>query len=305
MEDSDFDVIILGSGPAGLQAAIHAARRKASVLVLGRVHKSSAFTAHIENYICIGGEAGGDLLKQASTKAAESGAALLEEDVMELARSDGEFSVRVESGRTFRARALILAMGVSRNKLGVRGEKELLGKGVSYCVDCDAGFYREADVAVVGCGSAAVSGALTLIFYAREVHLVCDELDVADYLNERLKESTITIHENVKVVEIEGNDTVSAILFDDGTKLNVSGVFIEQGAKGATTLLANLGVSLDTETLRYITTNKKQETNIPGIYAAGDICGPPWQVAKAVGEGCVAGLEAAPYARKLASGKTG
>jgi thioredoxin reductase (NADPH) len=79
----------------------------------------------------------------------------------------------------------------------------------------------------------------------------------------------------------------------------VGGVFIELGAKGATALAGNLGVALDSETLRYIAANRKQETNVPGVYAAGDICGPPWQVAKSVGEGCVAGLEAAAYAKKV------
>lgn len=86
-----------------------------------------------------------------------------------------------------------------------------------------------------------------------------------------------------------------------GTRLDVTGVFIELGAKGAVELAGSLGVALDTESMAYIAANKKQETNIPGIYAAGDICGPPWQVAKAVGEGCIAGLEAAAYAKK---GKT-
>jgi thioredoxin reductase (NADPH) len=80
--------------------------------------------------------------------------------------------------------------------------------------------------------------------------------------------------------------------------LNVDGIFIELGAKGALELASKLGVVLDPENFKYIVTNKKQETNIPGIYAAGDICGPPWQVAKAVGEGCIAGLEAAAYAKK-------
>ena len=80
--------------------------------------------------------------------------------------------------------------------------------------------------------------------------------------------------------------------------MNVDGIFIELGAKGALGLASKLGVSLDPENFKYIITNKKQETNIPGIYAAGDICGPPWQVAKAVGEGCIAGLEAAAYAKK-------
>ena len=87
------------------------------------------------------------------------------------------------------------------------------------------------------------------------------------------------------------------MVLDDDTELAVNGLFIEQGAKGAVELTVNIGVMLD-ETMKYIAVNKKQETNLPGVYAAGDICGPPWQVAKAVGEGCVAGLEAAGYAQK-------
>jgi thioredoxin reductase (NADPH) len=298
MDKTGFDVIILGSGPAGLQAAIHAARRKVSVLVLGRVHKSSAFKAHIENYCCITGEAGESLLRQARSKAEDSGASLLEEDVIELAKTDGHFSVQVETGRTLETKAVILAMGVSRNRLGIKDEKRWEGRGLSYCVDCDAGFYKGDDVAVVGGGSAAVGGALTLLFYARVVYLICPELDVAEYLVEKLRESPIELKEGRDVADILGNASVSGVVLDDGTTLKVRGIFVERGAKGATSLLGNLGVALDKETLQYIATSKKQETNISGIYAAGDICGPPWQVAKAVGEGCIAGLEAAAYARK-------
>jgi len=92
--------------------------------------------------------------------------------------------------------------------------------------------------------------------------------------------------------------SIAGLVLDDGTRLDVSGVFIELGAKGAVQLAVNLGVNIDSETLKYLITNKKQETNIPGIYAAGDICGPPWQVAKAIGEGCIAGLEAAAFVKK-------
>ena len=88
------------------------------------------------------------------------------------------------------------------------------------------------------------------------------------------------------------------MITDDGQRLEIDGVFIETGAKGAVELAATLGVALDQEKFQYIVTDKQQQTNIPGIYAAGDICGPPWQVAKAVGEGCVAGLAAAKYAKK-------
>jgi thioredoxin reductase (NADPH) len=298
MEQDHFDVIIFGSGPAGLQAAIHAARRKVSVLVLGRLPKSSLYRAHIENFCCIEGEAGADLLRQARAKAEESGAEFLEEDVTELAKENDHFVVKVESSRILRAKALIFAMGISRNKLGLKGEKTFLGRGVSYCVDCDAGFYKGESVAVIGNGSAAVTGALTLLFYAKEVHLVCETLEVADYLAEKLQESGIRIHEGRKVREIVGNESAEGLLLDDGTSIEASGIFIELGAKGAIDLAAYLGVAPDSETMKYIAAGKKQETNVPGVYAAGDICGPPWQVAKAVGEGCVAGLEAAAYAKK-------
>ncbi len=96
---------------------------------------------------------------------------------------------------------------------------------------------------------------------------------------------------------IYGNDAVEGVSLSDGNHLSVQGVFIELGAKGVLELALNLGVALDSE-MKYIQTNKQQETNIPGIYAAGDICGMPWQMAKAVGEGCVAGMGAAAYAKK-------
>lgn len=300
--DRAYDVVILGAGPAGLQAAIHAARKKVSVLVLGRQQRSSAYRAHIENYCCIGGVLGEDLLREGRLQAEKAGARFLDEDVVGMVQEGPGFSLRLESGRALSTRALIFAMGVSRKRLGVQGEKEFLGRGVSYCVECDAGFYRGQSVAVVGCESAAVTGALTLLFYAREVHLVCETLDVAGPLSEQLRDAAIHIHEGRKVKEIAGKAAVEGLVLDDGARLEVSGVFIELGAKGAIELATSLGVSLDPESFQYIVTNKNQETNIQGIYAAGDICGPPWQVAKAVGEGCVAGLEAAGYVRKQRRG---
>jgi thioredoxin reductase (NADPH) len=297
MGEKLYDVIILGTGPAGLQAAIHAARRKVSVLVLGRRHKSSAYRVHIDNYCCVSGVMGEDLLNEGQRKAEESGAFFIDEDVTALTRDGDDFVVKLESGKVINGRAVILAMGISRKKLGVKGEKEFVGRGVSYCVDCDAGFYKGVAVAMVGCESAAVTGALTLLFYAEEVHLVCEKLEVAEALGRELRDSAIKLHEGMKVVSIEGKNAVEAVLLDDGTRLDVAGVFIELGAKGAIELASGLGVSLDAESMQYISTNKQQETNIPGIYAAGDICGPPWQVAKAVGEGCVAGLEAAAHAK--------
>jgi thioredoxin reductase (NADPH) len=121
---------------------------------------------------------------------------------------------------------------------------------------------------------------------------------VVDVLREEIQNSAAIFHEGTKVKEITGENEVEGLVLEDGSKIPVSGVFIELGAKGVMELATNLGVLLNDDA-KYIRTNKKQETNVPGVYAAGDICGPPWQMAKAVGEGCVAGLEAAGYAKKL------
>ena len=299
MTANDYDVIILGSGPAGLQAAIHAARAKVSVLVMGKPAKSSLHRAHIENYCCMEKTAGEDLLQQGIQQAEAAGTNFMYEDVVKVSQEDQWFIIRNESGEDLRCRALILAMGISRNKLRVPGEKELLGRGVSYCVDCDGGFFRNEPVSVVGNESAAASGALTMTFYASHVHLVCDQLEIAEALAYQLKESEVTMHEGRKVTEITGQEQVEGVLLDDDTRLEVKGVFIELGAKGAIELASSLGVGMDPESPQYIATDKKQRTNIAGVLAAGDICGLPWQLAKAVGEGCVAGLEAAAYAKQF------
>lgn len=130
------------------------------------------------------------------------------------------------------------------------------------------------------------------------MHLVCQELAVGEVLGEKLKQSAIILHEGRKVKAIKGQDKVEGLELDDGTQLEVAGVFIELGAKGAVELAGGLGVMLDSESFKYIAVDRKQATNLPGVYAAGDICGPPWQMAKAVGEGCVAGLEAAAYIKR-------
>lgn len=298
MSEERYDVVILGTGPAGLQAAIHAARKKVRVLVLGRAQKSSAQRAHIENYCCMDGVAGGDLLEGGRTQAERHGAVFLEEDVVDLQPAETGFRAEAEGGTVIFAAAVVLAMGISRNKLGAAGEKTLFGKGVSYCVDCDAGFYRDQPVAVAGGASAAVHGALTMLLYTPEVHLICRELEVSETMAEKLEESAVTLHLGRGIREIRGTDAVEAVELDDGTEIPVKGVFVELGARGAVALAGTLGVALDPESMQYVAVDRKQETNVPGVYAAGDICGPPWQVAKAVGEGCVAGLEAASFARK-------
>ncbi|MDJ0780726.1 MAG: FAD-dependent oxidoreductase [Desulfosarcinaceae bacterium] len=293
----DYDVIIVGAGPAGLQAAIHAARRKVSVLVLGKVSKSSLFKAHVENMCCLFNASGKEMLETGRRQAENFGSRFLAADILKIAADHDRFALLTETDMKLRCKALILATGTARNKLRVKGEKELVGKGVSYCVDCDGNFYRGEAVAVVGDESAAADGALTLAEIAGEVHLICDDLKLPENLLAKLENSNVVVHRGAKVQAITGEEQVSALVLEDGATITTAGVFIEQGAKGLMELATTLGVALD-DNMRYIRTDKGQRTNIPGIFAAGDICGPPWQVAKAVGEGCVAGLNAADYAKK-------
>jgi thioredoxin reductase (NADPH) len=280
LEKTNYDVVILGSGPAGLQAAVHAARKKVSVLLMGKETQSSLFHAHIENFCCLFNVKGEDMLTTGRQQAINFGADMLEEDVLRVVPDGAAFKITTESGQEIRSHALIIATGTTRNKLGVGGEK---GE----------------DVAVVGGASAAVSGALTLLDYAAGVQLICEKLEVSAALEKQLKNSAVIIHEGRRVKEIVGRNKVTGVVLEDGSNLAVTGVFIELGAKGVMELATHLGVLLDDQ-MKYIQTNKKMETNVAGVYAAGDICGPPWQMAKAVGEGCVAGIGAATYARKLA-----
>ncbi|MDD3618307.1 MAG: NAD(P)/FAD-dependent oxidoreductase [Desulfobulbaceae bacterium] len=303
MTNRVYDVVIIGAGPAGIQAAIHAARRKTDVLLLGRIENSALYAAHVENYaFCEGVQAGKDLLEAGHRQARQFGAEILPEDVLKISQDGENFHLELESGAAVGSRTIIFAMGVSKKKLGVPGEKELSGRGVSYCVDCDANFYRGATVAVVGDRSAAVDGALTLLGYAAKVYLISKKLDVSPELRERLLQSEVQIIENSGVKLIQGEQAVTGLELENGETVKTDGVFIELGSKGALELATQVGVQLDPESFKYIAANRKQETNIQGIYAAGDIAGPPWQIAKAVGEGCVAGMEAATYARRLKKG---
>ena len=293
------DVVIIGAGPAGIQAAIHAVRKKCEVLLLGRIERSALYSAHVENYACVEGvKSGQELLTAGLNQVRQFGAEVMDDDVLKVHQLEDGIKLELESGVDVKTRTLIFANGTSRKKLKVPGEKEFFGRGVSYCVDCDANFFRNTTVAVVGNASAAIDGALTLTGYASKVYLINQELVASQELQDKLTQSAVENISSTWVSEIKGEGDVKSLLLENGEEIELDGVFIELGAKGAMELALELGITLDMETMSHIETNKKTETNVPGVYAAGDITGHPYQMAKAVGEGCVAGMEAATYAKK-------
>ncbi|MBW1990016.1 MAG: FAD-dependent oxidoreductase, partial [Deltaproteobacteria bacterium] len=189
-----------------------------------------------------------------------------------------------------------------RKRLNVPGEKDYVGKGVSYCADCDGVLFAAQPVAVVGDGSAAASTCLTMLLLASEVHWVHGETDLSPGLYEKVAQSLVVDHPGRWPARIVGDGEVTGLELDDGAVLAVAGIFIELGARGITRIAAELGVALGGETGRFVSTDKKQHTSVGGVFAAGDICGQPWQVAKSVGEGAVAGIEAAASARSAKKG---
>lgn len=281
------DILIIGSGPSGIQSAIHCSRAKVKTIVLGRL-KGALEKAEVENYFGIEEINGIEMLKIGKRQAEKFGSEFIEEDAVKIEQKENKFFIETENGKIIESKALIFAIGVSRKKLNVKGEEQFFGSGVSYCAECDCRFFKGKDIAVVGEESSAIHSALLLKEYANKVYLVGNIKD------DKLKDIEVI---NKKVIEIFGDELVRGVKFSDNSILNVQGVFIELGAKGIIELGISLGISIDED--GYVVVDRDMKTNVDGIFACGDITGKPLQLAKAVGEGCVAGMSAVKYVKSF------
>ena len=275
-----YDVIVLGSGPAGLSAAVAARGRNKSVLVVGNRWQDSplARAERVDNYLGLPSLTGAELLERFSRHAEESGANLVVGKVLSLMAWEG-FHLTVGSD-LYEGRALILAPGVVR-QAKYPGEMEYLGRGVSYCATCDGMLYRGRPVVVVGRSKDAPREAA----YLKD--LGCQVVYVSPQRPERLDPSIPFVQ--ASRLEVAGEQTVTG-LRADGALLPCSGVFILREAVAPADLLPGL----ETEN-GAVKVDRKLATNLPGVFAAGDCTGEPLQISKAVGEGLVAALSAAEY----------
>ena len=291
----EFDVAIIGTGPAGLQAAIHAARKKASVVVLGKVANSAMTGTHVENYFGIPGVRDGDaILADGIEQAKAFGCTFVEYNVTAAEDLGGRFLITAEDDSTYEVRSVVIATGVSRKTLGVPGEKELFGKGVSYCAICDCNFYRGRVVAIVGDETEAAVSAAMMTKYASKTYWVSADIKASDVAKEKaIAAGAILLDTTIE--SIHGENRVSSMRLADGSVVEVDGVFIELGAKSSADLAMDLGVMPEMDDS--IKVDRQCGTEVPGVFACGDVTGKPWQVAKAVGEGCIAGLSAADHAK--------
>ena len=298
------DVVIIGAGAAGLTAAIYSARARRRTVVFERelVGGQIATTELVENYPGFPEGVGGLELSQRFQQQAERfGAELRYEEVERLERlPDGSFALRTSS-REYRAEAVIVTAGAAHNRLGVPGEEELLGRGVSYCATCDGAFFRDQDVAVVGGGDSALDEGLFLTRFARSVTIIHrrDKLRASAVLQERaFANPKIRFLFDTVVTAIEGGETVERVRLrnvksGEESSLPVSGVFVFIGQTPNSHLLKGL-VELDEG--GHAKVDLEMATEVPGLFVAGDV---RWKAARqlvsAAGDGATAAIAAERY----------
>lgn len=274
-----YDLIILGSGPAGLSAAIYATRAELNTIVIEKAPMSGGQvinTYEVDNYAGYPGISGFDLSMKFREHCDKLGANFVTGEVTSLTVEDGIKKVTLDNGESYEAKAVIIATGAVWRKLNVPGEARLSGMGVSYCATCDGAFFRNKEVAVIGGGDVAVEDAIFLARLCKKVYVIHrrDEFRAAKVLSTRLMElENVEVIWNTVVEEINGDDMVTSITIKDKkteeTKdIPVAGVFVAVGT------LPNSECFKDVVAMNeagYIIADETCTTNVPGIFAAGDI----------------------------------
>lgn len=284
-----YDVIIIGAGPAGVSAAVYAKRGALNVLVIAKDTGTLEKAKKIENYYGFKSITGEELYRNGLEQLKHLNIELVKDEVVQLNYTN-KFEVTTVNN-VFESKYVVLATGVSRNVPNIRGIKESEGKGVSYCAICDAFFYRNKNVAVLGSGNYAIHEAEILKPVAKSVTLLTN--------NEKLVENRdIDLNVNEKKIrEVRGYDKVDEVVFDDDTKEKVNGIFVAIGTASTNDLARKIGARVENNN---IVVNENLETNVPGLYACGDCTGGILQISKATYEGTKVGLE---IINKIKNGK--
>ncbi len=290
---NEYDVLVVGKGPAGISAALYALRANLSVLLVAKDAGALSRAHMIANYYGFPEPVSGpELARRGEKQAKNLGAEFLTGEVLDILFAE-KFQVRVRtenSEQTLFARSVIVSTGAVRTKARVEGIEDFEGKGVSYCAVCDGFFYRKKNVAVLGSGAYALSEARELLPLAGKVSICTlgEEPSV-----EFPKEFSV---EKEKVARVFGRDHVEGVRFESGKEIPVDGIFVALGTASAADLARKTGAALDKN---HLVVDENRMTTVPGLFAAGDCLGGVLQVAVAVAEGARAGLGAVDYIRNL------
>jgi len=293
----DYELVIIGAGPAGYSAAIYAVRAGIKTIIFdkGLGGGLAALSPNIENYAGFESITGMELVDKMKKHASKYTKINFNEEVKNITKKGDEFIIKT-SKQTYITKAILLTTGSEYRKLNVPGEHELQGKGVSYCATCDGFFFKEKKVAVIGGGNTALIEAIYLKqIGCQEVYLFHrrDQLRAEKtYQDEAIKKG-VKIFYNTKIKSIHGDQKIDYIEIynlktNEKSKLNVDGVFISIGEDPQNFLAKEIGVKLDEK--GFVITDKQQRTNVKGVYAAGDISGGLRQIITACAEGAIAAL---------------
>jgi thioredoxin reductase (NADPH) len=303
-----YDLIIIGAGPAGLNASVYASRYGLKNLVIGEISGGLTTQTHeIGNWLGEEKISGFEFAQKAANHVKSLGAEIKATLVDQVKKNEnGTFEFLLADGDTVQSKTILIATGSKHRKLGVPGEKELLGKGVSYCATCDGFFYKEKIVGIIGGSDSAVSAAVYMADIAKKVYLIYrkDKLRAETFWIKSVEESkSIEVVYNTNVKEIHGENKIEKVSLDNSYKsksdLKLDGLFIEIGFTPSTALVEDLGVEIDEE--GYIKVETDGKTTVSGIWAAGDITNGSEkfkQIVTAASEGAIAANSIQMYLKR-------
>ena len=305
-----YDIAIVGSGPAAYSASIYASRYKLSNIIIGKIIGGTISEAHMVcNYPGLPDITGLELSQRFEKQSKDLGAEVAYESVTDIKKVDNIFHVYTDGKKEFEAKTILITTGTERNKLMLPGEEKYLGKGLSYCATCDAMFYRDKNVAVVGGKNAAVMAAVMLSDIAKKVYLIyrgTELLGEPMWVDQMMKRENVEVILKTLPIGLEGENRLERVKlsqpYNDNPYVEVDGIFIEIGSEPNAVISNNLGIDVDEK--KYIKVNEAQATNIEGVWAAGDCTTASngfRQIVSAVGEGGVAANAIYTYLTKKKS----
>ncbi len=284
---SCYDVVIIGSGPAGIEASLLLKRANVNPLVIGKESVSLKKAPKIQNYYGTGEISGTELQQKGIKQARDLGIEVLEEEVISISMFE-DYLVKTSSNE-YHGKTILLATGANRSIPNIKGIKEFDGRGISYCATCDGFFYREKKVGIIGNGDYALSEAEYLSSLAKEIIILSD--------GKEIKANNLKVSVNSKKIkEICGEAKVNSVVFEDGSKVELDGVFIAYAIAGSFDFAKQIGAELDGNKVK---TNEKMETSVPGLYMAGDCTGGIMQINNAVYQGARAATSIISYLKTL------
>lgn len=296
----NYDLIIIGGGPAAFSATIYAARYKLKTLLISKELGGYLNKIHIiENYPGFKQITGLELAENLKKQIKNYNIKILEEPVTDI-RKNKDFIVSTEKQR-FKTKTIILAIGTEKRKLNLENEEKFIGKGISYCYICDAPLYKNKIIAIVGGSSSAVRAASLLVKYAKKVYIIYRKSKLRGEpleVEKVLKNKKVEFLKNVNIKKLKGNKFLTSIVLDNNKELKLDGLFVEIGSVPSNILTKQLNIKTTKE--GYILVNQQKETNIKGVFAAGDITDTPLkQIITACADGAIAAHSAYRHLKTL------